>query len=309
MKNTRSMSTANCSHPSNDRIMKRGFAIITTVFPVLLLAFLLSCNGLKNRNREEPIARVNDKMLLPSDIVGIFPAGLSEEDSLMVLRNFINKWIKQKLILQKAELNLTEEQKDVRRQLDEYRSSLLIYKYEQNLIKQKLDTVIDEKEVEDYYNENTSNFILEDIIVKALFIKLPADAPNINSIRYIYRSQKEEDIQQIESYCYQFAVKYDDFDDRWVELGEILNELPGEIANPVRRLRYYDYIEQEDSLYRYFVHIRDYKLNSELAPLDYVSDNIRSIIMNKRKLQFIQDLENNIYNDAQNRGQFTIYQE
>ncbi len=268
---------------------------------------MLSCTGLENRNREKPIARVNDRFLLPSDIVDIFPNVLSEEDSLMILRNFTNKWIKKQLILQKAELNLTAEQKDVRRQLDEYRSSLLIYKYEQSLITQKLDTVIEETEIETYYGVNSSNFILDNIIVKALFIKLLADAPNLNSIRYLYRSEEEEDIQQIESYCYQFANKYDYFNDNWVILDDILDELPETIADPARRLRYYNFIEQQDSLYRYFIHIRDFKLNSELAPLEYVSENIKSIILNKRKLQFIQDLENNIYNDAQNKGQFNIY--
>jgi len=274
---------------------------------LIITGCLLSCTALENRNREQPIARVNDRFLLPSDIVDIFPNGLSEEDSLMILRNFTNKWIKKQLILQKAELNLTAEQKDVRRQIDEYRSSLLIYKYEQSLITQKLDTVIEESEIENYYSENSSNFILDNIIVKALFIKLPADAPNLNSMRYLYRSEEEEDIQQIESYCYQFANKYDYFNDNWVILNDILDELPETIADPPRRLRYYDYIEQQDPTHRYFIHIRDYKLNSELAPLEHVSENIKSIILNKRKLQFIQDLENNIYNDAQNKGQFTLY--
>ena len=121
--------------------------------------------------------------------------------------------IKKQLLLQKAELNLTEEQKDVHNQIEEYRSSLLIFKYEQSLILQKLDTVITQTEIEEYYNENPSNFILDINLIKALYIKLPRKAPNVEALRQLYSSEKEDDIQQLESYCYQYATKYDFFDD------------------------------------------------------------------------------------------------
>ena len=285
-------------------------SIITSgllVFVLLVSTLIPSCRELENRKNEQPIARVQDKLLLPSEIQDIFPAGLSEQDSLMILRNFTEKWVKKQLILQKAELNLTEVQKDVSRQMEEYRSSLLIFKYEQSLIKQKLDTIIHPGEIENYYTENSSNFILDNIIVKALFIKLPYDAPNFDVFRSLYRQEDEESVRQLESFCYQYAVKYDYFNDNWIMLDNILEELPEELNNPEWRLKYYDYIEQQDSTFRYFVHIRDYKLDSEIAPLEYVENNIRSIILNKRKLKFVQNLENNIYNDALNKGQFIIY--
>ena len=109
----------------------------------LLIIFLaLSCTKLETRNKEKSLARVMEKNLYPSDIRDIFPRNVSPEDSLLIQQNYVDEWVKKQLILQKAELNLTEEQKDVRQQIEEYRSSLLIYKYEQNLILQKLDTLI-----------------------------------------------------------------------------------------------------------------------------------------------------------------------
>ncbi len=282
-------------------------SVIAFCFLLLLPSFFYSCSRLENKNKEEPIARVYDKYLYPSDIIDIFPINHLPRDSLLILKNFIDNWIKKQLILYKAELNLTEEQKDVNKQLEEYRSSLLIYKYEQNLIKQKLDTIITEEEIENYYTENSSNFILDKNIVKAVFIKLPFEAPNLNLIRQLYRSEKEEDFQQLESYCYQYAIKYDYFDDQWVDFENILQELPDDIRNPERYLRYNRTLEQQDSDSRYYVYIRDYKLVSEVAPLPYVNKNIKSIILNKRKLEFINDIENNIYQDALNKGSFTVY--
>jgi hypothetical protein len=279
----------------------------TSVILVTFLAVIIGCTTLENKSREEPLARVNDKYLFPSDVNNIFISNLTVEDSLVIMKNFIDKWIKKQLLLEKADLNLTDIQKDVSKQVDEYRSSLLIFKYEQSLIKQKLDTLVTIPEIEQYYSENSSNFLLDQIIVKALFIKLPIDAPNLNRINQLYRSDENEDIQQLEDYCYQFAIKYDHFGEGWIPFESILQELPGQISNPERRLKYYNYIDQQDSASRYLVYIKDYRLASTEAPVEYVENNIRSIILNKRKVQFINDLENNIYSDALRKENFEVY--
>ena len=279
----------------------------TSVFVISLLTIILGCATLEKKSNEEPLARVSDNYLYPSDIIDIFPSNLSVEDSLVIMKNFIDEWIKKQLLLEKADLNLTDVEKNVSKQVDEYRSSLLIFKYEQSLIKQKLDTLVTISEVEQYYNENLSNFLLDRIIVKALFIQLPIDAPSLNRIRQLYRSDEAKDIQQLEDYCYQYALKYDHFNEWWIPFESILQELPDQISNPARHLSYYNYIDQQDTTSRYFVYIKDFRLSSTEAPMEYVESNIRSIILNKRKLQFINDLENNIYVEALRKGNFEVY--
>ena len=274
---------------------------------IILLTFTQSCTQLEPRNREKPLASVFNNHLYPSELKDIFPGNVSPEDSLLILQNYVDKWVKKQLILQKAELNLTEEQKDVRLQIEEYRSSLLIYKYEQNLILQKLDTLISGEEVEAYYTENPSNFNLDRHIVKALFIKLPLDAPELWRVRQWYQSDREEDFKELESYCYQYGVNYDYFDDQWIPFTTISRALPNEIRNPESFLRWNKYIEQQDSAFRYMVRLREYSLAGTVAPLPYVDRKIKSIILNKRKVQFVRDLENNIYKDSLNKGSFTIY--
>jgi len=279
----------------------------TSVIVIALLSVILGCTSLENKSNEEPLARVNANYLYPSDVSDIFPSNLSVEDSLVIMENFVDEWIKKQLLLEKADLNLTDVQKDVSKQVDEYRSSLLIFKYEQSLLKQKLDTLVRITEIEQYYNENSSNFLLDQIIVKALFIKLPIDAPNLNRIRQLYRSDEAKDIQQLEDYCYQYASKYDHFADWWIPFESILKELPNQISNPDRQLRYYNYINQQDTTSRYLVYIKEYRLASTEAPIEYVESNIRSIILNKRKVQFVNDMENNIYSDALRKGNFEVY--
>jgi hypothetical protein len=273
----------------------------------LVVLFLASCQQFESRKTEKPIARVGQTYLYPSDVTGIFPININPNDSLRILNNFVDKWIKKQLLLQKAELNLTEEQKNVKNQIEEYRSSLLIFKYEQSLILQKLDTVITQSEIEEYYNENPSNFVLDINLIKALYIKIPRNAPNIETLRRLCSSEKEEDIQQLETYCYQYATKYDYFDDDWIDFTGIQSELPQPIYAPERYLQWNKRIEQRDSVYHYFVYVRDHCLEGETAPIDYVTDKIKSIILNKRKVRFITELENDIYNDGMAKGEFNIY--
>jgi hypothetical protein len=279
----------------------------TPAIVISILTIILGCTSLENKSNEEPLARVNDHYLYLSDVNDIFPSNLTVEDSLLIMKNFIDEWVKKHLLLDKAELNLTDDQKNVSRQVDDYRSSLLIFKYEQSLIKQKLDTIVTHEEIEKYYTENSSNFLLDHTIVKALFIKLPRDAPNLNRISQIYRSEQPGDIQQLEDYCYQYATKYDQFGEWWIPFERILQELPNPISNPERHLRYNNYIDQQDTTSRYLVYIKDYNIYSTEAPIEYVENNIRSIILNKRKVQFISDLENNVYNDALRKGDFEVY--
>ena len=106
----------------------------------------------------------------------------------------IDKWIRKQLLLEKAELNLTPSQKDVEIQLNDYRSSLLIYKYEQEWIKQNLDTVVAENEIREYYKLYSGNFILDENILKALYVKIPVFSPNIDKVKKWYKSDKNDDL-------------------------------------------------------------------------------------------------------------------
>ena len=277
---------------------------------LILFAVILSfvtCSDFKRKSGEKPVARAFDKYLYPNDINDIMPANISASDSVIAARDYIEKWIKKQLLLNKAEINLTEEEQNVDKQIENYKTSLLIYKYEQSLIEQKLDTFISFQEIEEYYNENSSNFMLNDNLVKALFLQVPRTSPEIWKIRRWYRSANEEDIKKLENYCYQYATKYDFFDDSWVYFSEIGKSLPIKIDNPEQYLKYRKFIEIKDSTYYYFVNIKDRRLIGTVSPLEIVSKNIRNIILNKRKIRLIKELEANIYNDALNRNNFIIY--
>lgn len=284
----------------------------TIKYTCLLLFILIIATGCAKNSgngKSIPVARVLNRYLYLDDLNGVTPSGISAADSIAVVHDFIDKWVRNQLILNKAELNLTDEEKDVEQQIENYRTSLLIYIYEQSYIRQNLDTVITDQEILEYLNENSSNFQLSEAVIKGSFIQVPATAPEIYRLRQWCQSQDPENIADIESYCVEHAERYDHFDDRWVNLSEVLEYLPRRLYNPENTINNRRLVEMRDldSIYYYFLSIRDYALSGEVAPIDLVMNDIRSIIMNKRKIQIVNELESNIYNDGQNRGYFIIY--
>ena len=175
------------------------------------------------------------------------------------------------------------------------------------MILEKMDTVISEEELENYYNNNEKSFILNSNIVKALFIKLPVETPVINKIRILARSNDQKDLQQLESLCFQFAEKFDDFNEQWVTMNRISVELQKDIENEENFLKRNTFFETSDSSSIYLLTIRDYRLRNSPAPYEYVKDDIKRIVWNNRRFDFIQSLENGIYNDALKENVFKIY--
>ncbi len=283
---------------------------IISVIPVIII-LLYACEGFNNGNENLPVAKVYNKYLYKSELakqMGNLGQGMSGEDSVELARSYIDRWLRQQLMLHQAEMNLTEEEKEVSMELEDYRAKLLIYKYQQRWINKNLDTVIDSSAVKDYYNTYSSNFKLDNSIIKGLYIKLSKVSPDINRVNYWIRSDSEDAGRELIDYSRDYAAELRVMDKSWVPLHEILSQFNQSIDDPENFLRYRNYFHAEDEQYHYYIKIDDYKLKGEVAPLDYVKDNIKLILLNKRKIRQINELESSTYNNALNREQFKIYE-
>lgn len=270
--------------------------------------FLAGCKSGNNQNKRIAVAQVGNTVLYYDEMPQLVQKGVNEADSAALFQNYINKWAKRKLLLQKAENNLSPAMRDeIDKQLEETRANLVIYQYQQKMIIEKLDTVISDTELESYYAANERSFVLNSNIVKALFIKLPVETPDISKIRNLLRSNDQKDQQQLETYCYQWAEKFDDFNENWIPMNRLTAELNESIENEENFLKRNTFFEKSDSVSTYLVSIRDFRLSSSLAPFEYVKDDIKRIIWNTRRFEFIQSLENGIYNDALKENNFKIY--
>jgi len=273
----------------------------------LFLFIVQGCSLFVNDDLEEPVARVFEHYLYPSDLEKVIPSGTNMQDSMLLAKRYAETWVKDMLMQRMAEESLTEEQMDFKAQIEEYYRSLLIYTYRQNLLQQKMDTLVSEHEINSYYEENSKNFVLSQNVIKGTFIKVPLSSPNLEQLRRWSWNNREEDLDLMEKYCISYAEKYNDFNDTWIDFSTIKVQLPMRISDPSRYLRSYRNIETSDSLFRYLVHISDHLTEGEVAPVEMVTEDITNIILNKRKIKFIKDLEHRVYTDGVSRNQFEIY--
>jgi len=276
---------------------------------VLLFAILFvqcSKTGMQN---DKIIAQVGERKLFQKELNEIIPDNLDKSDSAVMADDYIKKWVKQELVIQKANENLTPQQKDVSKELQDYRNSLIIYKYKNELMKQRMDTTVTSQQIEDYYKANPDNFNLNKNIVKAIFLKIPNEVANPKLLKSMAENTTEEGLNDLREYCLQYAKGFDIFINKWVDFEVVKNNVPTEIASDERFLKANKQIEAKDSNYYYLVSIQDFRLKNEQAPLEFVENNIKNLILNQRKIEFLKEVEENIYLEGVRQNKFTIYKE
>jgi hypothetical protein len=287
--------------------------LINTLKKILLHIFIIlnisSCQFFnQGNNGNEPVARVYDKYLYREELREIIPLGTSQEDSIAIAQNYINSWVRQALIYHKAENNLEAEQKDFEQKLEDYKRSLIIYTYERNLVDQILDTVISNQQIEEYYNLNKQNFELKDNIIKVIYLKVDKKAPDIKKISKWINSNNQQDYIALEGYAYQFAQNFFLDDKTWLLFEDLLKEIPIKTYNQEEFLKNNRYIEVEDSTSLYFVNIKGFKIKNSLSPLSFEKENIRNILINKRKVQLITKMKNDLYEEALLKNDIEIFE-
>lgn len=255
------------------------------------------------------VAQVGEKKLFQSEISKIIPAEIIDQDSVQMADDYIRKWVKQELLINKANENLTLEQKNLTKEIEEYRNSLIIYKYKNELMNQQMDTLVTQRQIEQYYNANPDNFKLNSNIVKAIFIKIPNDVANPKLLKELVDDTSNEGLDALSEYCIQYAKGFDFFNNNWVDFEIVKRNIPGEITDERQFLSLNNQIELKDSIYYYLVSFQDYKFQNELAPVDYVENNIKNLILNRRKIEFLKQVEENVYKEGIRQNKFKIYSE
>jgi hypothetical protein len=269
-------------------------------FLFCVLVFLASCGGKTQEGIS--VARVYDKTLSLKELQQALPVGLSKKDSASFAKDFIDQWIKRNVVLKRAESNLTENQKDVSQQLEDYRVSLLIFAYERELIRQKLDTTINPAEIESYYKQNSANFELRSNIIRLKYIKLPIKTPNADKAKRWFLSKRPDDFKRLEQFVNLYAVNFLLDDSNWLLLEDVIKEIPmGNYSmadfNSNKR-----FLELDDKDYHYLVAINGFMVKDSNAPLSFEKDNIRNIILNKRKIKLVEQMQLDAFNDATNEN-------
>jgi hypothetical protein len=272
-----------------------------------VIALLLSCKNFNLTEKPEKVAVVGDQTLYKNQLSGIVPEGIKGADSLAIIKKWIDNWVLEQLLLKKAEENLKDELKDFEKQLNDYRKSLLIFTYENEIAKNLSDTSITNTQIRAYYDENRENFLLNDNIIRVNYIITGIKGTDAGKLKRLISSSKENDKNQLSEFCSNNAYKCFTEDSVWMKLSDLQKDIPLNLQNEEQYMTKGKLIELKDSSLLYILYIKDAKQRRETAPLEEVKENIKSILLNKRKLKFIEKMRQDLYKEALENKEFEVF--
>ena len=271
----------------------------------LIIAFLTFTVSCFNSNNKQIIASVNEKDLLLSEVLKEMPK--ATEDSTFFIERYMNLWIRKQLMIYHSEINLSSDLLNYEAQIADYRSSLLIYAYQQELINQNFDTSITSNEISDYYNQYREEFKLVKNIFMGRYIVVDKSAPKSKNLKKWYKSNKPDDIESLTDYCHQFAKEYYLSDSSWQYFSSINNKLPKFITEEEYFLENTKGVWFEDQQYRHYIYIKNYQIKGSISPLALEREKIRNVLLNKNKIQYLKQLEDELYQNALDLKKIKIY--
>ena len=274
----------------------------------LLLLLFFSCDFFKKEEDKTPIAKVNETYLYLEDLEGLITEGTSKTDSILLVTNFINNWATQQLLIDGALLNLNEEkQESFDKLVKQYKNDLYTKAYLEALVQRSLDTNVTIEEADSFYNKNVEAFKLNEDLIKFRYINIDDNRQDFDDITEKFKRYNFEDKKELDSISIQFK-SYSLNDSIWIKTSQVFDKIPAvTLENQNQLLKKSNFIQLKDSLGVYLMQINDVLLRNSLAPLEYVKPTINQIVINKRKLELIRELEKDITKDAIKNKQFEIY--
>ncbi|NLO70269.1 MAG: hypothetical protein GX102_04865 [Porphyromonadaceae bacterium] len=271
-----------------------------------LVFALFSCKGKVTDSSDSlPVLEVAGRFLYQDELEKIIPPNVSVIDSADVADRYIRKWVTEVLMYENARRNITNIS-EINKLVEEYRRSLIIHEYEQALIAQRLEREITEAELIDFYNKFKSQLLLNDNIVKGILLILPKDAPQLNDVYSWVRSADTKSLENIEKYSLKNAISYDYFNE-WTAFSDIVRKTPFVIEDSRNFVTNTNFAETADSTKLYLLQISDALLAGEVEPYEMAKERIKNTILNKKKTDFIVELEKSIFNDAQRNGEINYF--
>lgn len=275
----------------------------------LLLVLLVSSCQLKEVSSDKIVARVYNHYLYASEVNDHIRANLSSADSTSMAKNYINAWVKEQLLLEKAVFNLNpSQQASLENLIRQYRNDIFIKTYQEEWLKSRMDTLVTPQEIEAYYKENKQNFKLHQDLVRGRYVQLPLANFNKASVSRALKRFNESDRNYLDSISLQFNSAYLN-DSVWFRPQAFFNRIkrssPKEYDRYLKSKRFF---EIEDSIDLYLVFVEEVRRRNEIAPLSHINPTLKQILLNKRKLETMRQFDNNILEEAIKNKTLEIYE-
>jgi len=280
------------------------FLFLTILFSTLVV--MASCVHKTADVARKPLLEVEGKFLYVDEVQQIMPPNVNDSDSTQIAQSYIRKWVTDVLIYENAKRNITNKT-EIDDLVESYRKSLTIHQYQQKMIEQRLPKEPSEEDLKAFYTQYSDQLVLKENVIKGLLLIIPQKAPKLSTVRSWVQSANAKSLENIEKYSLQNAISYDYFGDKWLPLSEILKRMPLKIEDPARFLASNRFVETSDSTEHFFLRIVSYKTSGQVEPYEMAKDRISNILLNKKKADFIEKFEKEIYTDAVENETVTFF--
>jgi len=275
---------------------------------LFFIVLFTSCDVFTFQEKEDVksdiIAIVNTEKLFKEDIKSIIPSNVTKQDSIIIVKSFVKDWAVKRLLLDKAKNNSSlEVVNEIDELVKDYKESLLINSYKEQLVKQRLDTLITEEEIDSFYKVNKENFKLNEELVKIRYLHIPENINDKEEILQLFKSDDILDLEELEKQ--ELSFKFHQFNDSvWTAVDKVLLKLPFSKEKLLKKTKF---IQKQDSLGLYLVAIKDVLTRNEIAPVSYIKSTIKQMILHRRKIELIREIEKIIVKDAIQNNNFKTY--
>ena len=291
--------------------MKFEVSPLKNVWLYLAAAVLLiGCDTLWKKNDPEALARVGENYLYRDDVARAMRPNMPKEDSVSFVTEYINNWASKQLMLDKARINLPEKKlADYDALVSNYRTDLYTRAYKEALVQKGSDSLVTETQLKQFYEDEKDNFRLHEMLVKLRFVALPKDFINKVEVAERLKNFGEKDQTVLDSISVQFRKK--NFNDSvWVTASRLLEEIPPlTIENIDKRLKKSEFLNLEDDNGVYLAKILEVKKANDIAPLSFIEPQIEQVLLNRRRLDYLRNLETEIIDEAIQENKFEVYEQ
>jgi hypothetical protein len=264
---------------------------------------------LKNSNSGgDKIARVGDKILYKSDLKDLFQPNMSKDDSLKILNNFIESWARKQIILQKATFNLSSEQEDeLEKMVKNYKEDLYINSYKAELVIQNIDSVIDNKTINEFYTANNSIFNLNEDILRYRMISFQSNDKKAASMKELFKKNDSISSSKLITGDYLYlSIQMND--STWIKYTDFLNKYPfSKNIDKENLLKSNQALEYKEGKITHYIYVKSALQRGQTAPIQFISDDIVKMIIHQKKLKYLQDLENKLIQEAIQNNTYEKY--
>ncbi|MFY0644376.1 MAG: hypothetical protein JXR19_07900 [Bacteroidia bacterium] len=271
-----------------------------------IICLLVIANSCKEESSDRVLAEAYGQKLYLSEIDELTNDDLSYEDSVFLLREFINSWIREQVVLHESSSVLKADEMDKSKQLEAYRNDLLVYETLNKLAIQRMDSSFSEEEFLEYYEANQKEFELGENIIKLVFFKLPQQLEDIDQLWGDFKSS-ECDLLEFKELCIEHGGNYSIDSASWVFFDDILKEIPINTYNQEHYLNNNKTIKIKEGQAVYFVKILDFRIKSGISPFEMEKERIRKILFVQRQQTYLKSVETELVDKAYNNNKIVIH--